>query len=425
MAATTNKLNYAVVPPRATSSRALRNEVVPSNGSSFTMGNTIIFDLPSNVPNTFFDTHSSYISLVVTNNGANNVSFNGAGFPASIRRIVIELGGQTLYSLDHYGELYAAMMDLDASKQFKANAGSVLFGSSTAASGATLTPGLSRKVCFPLLLTPLMSNKYFPSPMSRDRMRIRIELDTVAHGLIGVTTAVVDSLVAVTDAKMVQYNLELGGEVMAQVAASSGGAFKLACPSFQHHQSSIADGASSISPTLGFSMSSLNRILVLQQRQSSLFSSATVGTRSHAGLERFSISVGGVKYPQLDVKIGESGAEALAEALISERALTTFGHQSSIDTLGTSVGLFMAGEPSGAADATGGKFLLDIDLESQRVNSGEGAGLVAGINTIGSIVTAKMDYSAAITNAHVINFYGEHTILLMLDLNTLTFTIAV
>ena len=67
MSATTAKLNYANVPPRATSSRSIRNEVVPSNGSTFNCGNTIIFDLPSNVPNTFFDTNSSYVSMLVTN----------------------------------------------------------------------------------------------------------------------------------------------------------------------------------------------------------------------------------------------------------------------------------------------------------------------------------------------------------------------
>lgn len=422
MAATTNKLNYAAVPPRATSSRALRNEVVPSNGSSFIAGNTIIFDLPANVPNTFFDTHSSYVSMLVSNvDGTHDVKFCGNGFPASIRRIVIELGGQTLMSLDHYGELFSAMMDLDAAQDFKSNAGNVLFGSANDHSGATLGEGSSRRVCFPLFLTPLMANKYFPSPMSRDRMRIRLEMDTAARGYILENAAITDSDITFTEVKFIQYNLELGSDVMAQVAAASGGTFKIACPSYQHHQSSIASGASAIAPTLGFSMSSLNRVLVLQQLQAVTATNETIGNRSRMDLERFSISIGGVKYPQLDIKVSADGSEALAEALVSQRHLTSVGGITSINSLGG----FAADEPAGNDANNTGKFLLDVDLESQRAGANPESQLVAGVNTIGAVVQAKLDYTAGITADHVINFYGEHTLLLMLDLNTLTFSIAV
>ena len=98
MAATTQKLNYSSIPPRATSSRAIRNEIVPSNGSEFNMNNTIIFDVPANLNNTFADFQSSYIKLTFTNGDAVDVNFEGGGFPSCIRRIVLELGGQTLYS---------------------------------------------------------------------------------------------------------------------------------------------------------------------------------------------------------------------------------------------------------------------------------------------------------------------------------------
>lgn len=444
MSATTSKLNYAAVPPRATSSRSLRNEVVPSNGSSFNCGNSIIFDLPSNVPNTFFDTHSSYVSMLVSNTDGHYVKFSGNGFPAAIRRLTIELGGQTIMSLDHYGELYSAMMDLDASSEFKINAGSVLFGSNNnltgEVGGAPLVANTgSRRVCFPLFLTPLMANKYFPSPMSRDRMRIRLEMDTAVRGFVAENTGVLNTDITFSDVKFVQYSLELGSEIMAQVAAAAGGSFKVACPCYQHHQSSMAAGASSISPTLGFSMSSLNRVLILQQLQADTATAETIGNRLKEPIERVSISVGGVKYPQLDMKISTDGSEALAEALVSQRALTSVSTTSSINAGGVAAandksspgsyaGLVGGTGNNGATGATAaltGKFLIDLDLESQRAGAAPESQLVAGVNTIGSVVQAKLDYSSGTSAATVINFYGEFTLLLMLDLNTLTFSVAV
>ena len=437
MAATTSKLNYASAPPRATSSRSLRNEVIPSNGTSFNMNNTIIFDLPSNLNNTFWDVQSSYVSLDIRNdNGtaANSVHFEGGGFPSTIKRLSVEIGGNVLMSCDNWSSLYQAMFDLDTASQFRTHAGKVLFGAANASKGAPLTAvagaaGTKVKVCFPLVLTPLMNSKYWPL-MSRERVRIRIELDTAVRSLIGGTGVVADTDIVIDNVKLVQYNLELGSDVMAQVAESSGGTFKIACPNYQHHQSSIAAGASSLSATLGFSMSSLNRIIVCQQLQTPVFTAAYIGNRSQCDLDRFSVSVGGVKYPQIDLKDDGKGAEMLAEALISQNSLTSWGHQSSIN-LGagtTRVGGFDGNEPTGAlgADAATGHYLIDLNLESQRVAGGEaGMGLVSGLNTVGQTVQAQFNYSGGLTAAHVVNIYAEHTVLCMLDLNSLTWSIAV
>ena len=286
MAATTQKLNYSSIPPRATSSRAIRNEIVPSNGSEFNMNNTIIFDVPANLNNTFADFQSSYIKLTFTNGDAVDVNFEGGGFPSCIRRIVLELGGQTLYSCDNWNVLYEMMISLDTAEQFRKNAGARLFGSNSTAVGKEVEAGASRKVCFPLVLTPLMANKYWPL-IGRDRLRIRIELDTAAHSLKGGDADIVDSDITISDVALVMYNLELGSDVMSQVAAASGGSFKIAMPSYQHHQSSLAATQTALVSTLGFSMSSLNRILVAQQLSATDADGLNVGNRSRLKLNRF------------------------------------------------------------------------------------------------------------------------------------------
>lgn len=428
MSASTQRLNYSQVPPRASSSRAIRNEIVPTNsGGSYTMNSQIIFDLPANLNNTFCDFQSSYIKCKITNNDATAFNFSGGGFPSCIKQIVLELGGQTLFSCDNWNTLYEMMLSLDTSSSFRNNAGLRLFGSGSDFDGAQIAAGASRTVCFPLVLTPLINSRYFPL-IGRDRLRIRLILDTAAKGLISATTGVADSEVAISDVALVTYNLELGSDVMSMVAANSGGAFKIAMPSYQHHQASLSSTATSLVATLGFSMSSLNRVLIAQQLQAVTDTRNSVGNRSRLLLNRFFITIGGVKYPMRDVQdlgtAGDLGAgsEVLAEALISQRALCAWTHDSSISQDGG----FALQEGDGSTSANTGAFLIDLDLESQRVSGGESSvGLVAGVNCIGQVVQLTMEYTGSATADHVVNVYGEHTILCSLDLNTLTWSIAV
>ena len=427
MAATTQKLNYSSVPPRATSSRAIRNEVVPSNGQTFNMNQTIIFDVPANLNNTFCDFQSSYVKLKFTNNDLVDLNFENGGFPACIRRIVLELGGQTLFSCDNWNVLYEMMLTLDTANQFRGNAGKRLFGAG-AGIGASVATTASRTVCFPLVLTPLVgASKYFPL-FGRDRLRIRLELDTAARSLIAGDANITDSDITISECSLVMYNLELGSDVMSQVAAAAGGSFKMTMPSYQHHQSNLSTTDTALVATLGFSMSSLNRILVAQQISATAANESRIANRNRLRLNRFFVTIGGVKYPMKDLQdlgtTGDFGAgsEILAEALISERSLCAWAHDSSVET-----GAGWSSVETLGTDANNtGTFLIDLDLESQRVQGGEGSlGLVAGVNCVGQQVQATFEYSAAPTYAHVINVFGEHTIMCSLDLNTLTWQIAV
>jgi hypothetical protein len=416
MSATTKKLDYADVPPRASSSRSLRTEVLPSSGSSFNMNNTIIFDLPSNVSNTFWDAQSSYVRLNFTNNDGAAVNFEGGGFPTCIRRIEMLLGGQTLCSIDSYNVLYQMLFDLDTAGQFRSNAGARLFGSANSAVGEQVAAAGVRTVCFPLALCPIIqSSKYWPL-FGREPLRIRIELDTAARGLIGAAT---DAEITIDEVALVMYQLELGNDVMSQVASNSGGMMRIAMPSYQHHQATLAAGASSVATTLGFSMSSLNRVLVAQRLQAVTAANVTIGNRSQCNLTDANVKIGGIQYPQIALKDrNDDGAETLAEALVSQRALLTWGHDSSIE-LGAG---FNANEPTGANNTNTGHYLIDLDLESQRVDAGS---LVAGVNCIGQVVQFESTYDAGVTAAHVLDIFGEFTLMAMLDLNSLTWSIAV
>jgi hypothetical protein len=308
------------------------------------------------------------------------------------------------------------LFDLDTAGQFRSNAGARLFGSANSAVGEQVGAAATRTVCFPLALTPIVqSSKYWPL-FGREPLRIRVELDTSARGLIGAAT---DAEITINEVALVMYQLELGNDVMAQVAANSGGMMRIAMPSFQHHQATLAAGASSVATTLGFSMSSLNRILVAQRLQAVTAANVTIGNRSQLNLNDANVKIGGVQYPQISLKDrNDDGAETLAEALVSQRALLTYGHDSSIE-LGAG---FNANEPTGANNTNTGHYLIELDLESQRVDAGS---LIAGVNCIGQVVQFESTYDAGVTAAHVLDIFGEHTIMAQLDMQSLTWSIAV
>ena len=416
MSATSKKFHYEV-PARASSSRAIRNVVLPSNGSSFPASSTIVLDVGSGQNNTYLDWTSTYLKLKLSNSDATTNKINGSGWLSAVKKISIELGSQVVYSCDNYGALYSAMMTLDASKAFKENAGATLFGAGADADGASLLTDTSRTICVPLLLTPFVgANKYFPM-FSREGLRIRIELNSAASGYTAVT-GVTDSDMVVSDVELITYSIEVGAEVQAQIMAASGGAIRLACPSFQSFQTSMAATTTTITANLGFSVSSMNRLLIIQQQSAITDTDNSIDSRSKNALTEFFVQIGNQKYPQRNIKVDAEGSEALAEALISQRALTTFGHQSSIND----VGGFALDDGSGAGKANIGSFVAEIDLESQFSAAG---GLVSGVNTIGSNVQLTMNYSAAIGSAQTLTVYAEHSILVSLDLATNTFSIAV
>lgn len=418
MSATTKKLDFADVPPRASSSRSLRTEVVPSNGQSFTMGQTIILDIPSNVSNTFWDAQSSYVRLNFKNADADPINFESGGFPAAIRRIELLQGGTTMCSIENYGVLYQMMIDLDTSGQFRANAGEVLFGAGSTGLGKSVASNATRQVCFPLALTPIFqAAKYWPL-FGLEPLRLRIEVNSAKAGLIAADDDMTDASGQISEVALVMYQLQLGQDVMNQVIANSGGMMRIAMPCFQHHQASLAQNATSLATTLGFSMSSLNRVLVATRKSAVTGNASTIGNRSRLGLSEANLKIGGVQYPQIKIKdrTGD-GSEVLAEALVSQRALLSYSHDSTIN-IGAG---FADNDPAGSNDDTIGHFLVEIDLESQRVDAGS---LVAGVNCTGQVVQFEANYTN-VASPQVVDIFGEYTIMAQLDLNTLTWQIAV
>ena len=359
-----NLLNYTPegTRRRAVSSRGYRTLTPSSNGSSFSGSQTINLDLPGNVQNTFFDFGSSYLKLRLTNNdGAALKLEGGCGIYGMIKKIEIVTGGNVISTIDEYGALVDKFLTSDAAQQFKINTGAVLAGTASGKfTGTTIAAGASQTFCVPLVLTPLFNSaKYIPA-FSRDQIRMRITLNSAASGTIGAAT---DAELAIDNVEFNCYMVELSNDAMRMVNDMTGGQYNIVVNDFRHAASTVAAAATTLNAVVGFSFSSLNRVIVLHRPQATINAAATVsvGNRGTALLQELNVLVNGEQYPQRPIKdlgvTATGGAEPLAEALIADRSLGYFGHDSSTGTAAA----FCIAAPAGAADATTGNYFISVN----------------------------------------------------------------
>jgi len=425
-----NLLNYTPegTRRRAVSSRGYRTLTPSSNGSSFTASQTINIDLPGNVQNTFFDFGSSYLKLRLTNNDTNAGDAikleGGCGIYGMIKKIEIVTGGNVISTIDEYGALVDKFLTSDAAQQFKINTGAVIAGTSSGKfTGTSIAgAGASQTFCVPLVLTPLFNSaKYIPA-FSRDQIRMRITLNSAASGTIGGAT---DAELAVDNVEFNCYMVELSNSAMGMVNEMTGGQYNIVVNDFRHAAATLANGSTTLNAVVGFSFSSLNRVIVLHRPQDTINAAATVsvGNRGTALLQELSVLVNGEQYPQrpikdLGVTSGVGGAEPLAEALIADRSLGYFGHDSSTGLPAA----FAIAAPAGAADGTTGNYFLSVDMESMRADDADK--LYAGVDTLGAVVSVNSKYNTA-PEAFRVDCYAEYTMSMMLDMGgTGTFSVA-
>ena len=430
-----NLLNYTPenTRRRAVSSRGYRTLTPASNGSSFTASQTINIDLPGNVQNTFFDFGSSYLKLRLTNNdGAALKLEGGCGIYGMIKKIEIVTGGNVISTIDEYGVLVDKFLSSDAANQFKNNTGAVLAGTNGAGpqTGTSIGAAASRSFAIPLVLTPLFNlNRYCPA-FSRDQIRIRITLNSAVAGLMSAAAAdPTDAQIVIDNVEFNCYMVELSNSAMNMVNESVNGMYNLVVDDYRHAAATLANGSTTLNAVLGFSFSSLNRVIVIHRPQDTINARAppSIGNRGTARLQEINVLVNGEQYPQRPIKElgtastdgnGSGGSEALAEALVAERSMGYFGHDSST---GTPV-QFALSNGDGTSNAKTGSYFVSVDLEAMR--SEDSDKLFSGVDSLGAVVSVNSKYNTA-PEAFRVDCYAEYTMSMMLDMNgTGTFSVA-
>jgi hypothetical protein len=364
---------------------------------------------------------------------------------------MISTAGAQLFDCQNYNVLATAMLDTDASCEYKAGYGNVLLGTlGDALKGVDMGVDEERVFCIPIVLNPLamtQPHRLIPA-FALSAIQFRFTLDSAKSAVRGAAIPVLDF----TDVEMVCMMTELSPQAQAMVDASTGGKYNILASSFMNSGATRPASITAVTASIGVSVSSLERLIVVHRPTASLDDEDyySLGNRGTAGLSEYQILINSQSYPARPVIVDAKGSESLAETLIADHALVDFKKSSTFNNgfvavaglgLGTSAlsgdapditksGCFMvnapAGTTAGAAAAWNvagstatasniGTYLLSIELESS-LSDGKSAAIYSGLSTIASTVQWVGKYADAGAQAFQIDFYAQFTVLLSLDM---------
>jgi len=452
-------LQFPNVKKRAVASRSYRVRLPPTNATSFSPGNTIQFDLPANLAGSYFNSNQCYFKFKFTNSGGAS-DIDRAGALSLFRRVQISTAGAQIADIDRYNNLAVAMLDADASQEWKTSVGAKLIGTTGNLRGEKFAAAQERSFCVPFVLNPLsQTTPHRMIPLfSLSSIQIRLTLEDAAVALHQHGAGGAASNYALSDVEMVMMITELSAGAQAQIDAMTGGNYQILATSWMHSSAAIPAGSSSVTANLGFSMSSLERVVIAITPDVSASSatspeSYSLGNRCSMGLSEYSLLINSEQYPARPIIVGDKAAEPLAEMLISDHSLVDFsrgnGLQNGFEAVAgttvvgvpgfTSFANISPNESSNAPDpftltaalalgttagvvATAavplpsnvGTFLAAIELESA-ISDGRSSHIYSGISTLASTVQLLMKFSAGTAAAATAHCYANYTVLLSLN----------
>ena len=440
-------LAYNDVKRRAVASRSFRTKLPSSNSTSFTENQTIVIRLPGNLAGQFYDFSSMYLKMKVTAAAACVLDRNGAyNF---IQRLQICQAGSQICDINNYNTLVCAFLDHQASHGWKSSSGANLLGlRGDSLSGVDMAAAETRTFCLPLVCNPLSNttpHRLIPA-FSLSDIEIRFTLNSNVNA---VQSGGAPAL-AYTEVEMVNMMTELSPGAMSMVEQNTGGVYTILANSFMNSTATRA-GATNVTANLGFSVSSLERILVINRLDASLNNQNRFEqSRAKSGLTQYSFLINSELYPQRPVDVDDAGAEAWAELLISDHSLVDFTKASVINSgfapvgtlgIGTSdltgnapnvpksqpyiedaptglspgAALLVGAVAAAGAPSTIGTFMIGCDFESMIAN-GKSHRIYSGVSTLASNVQFRGTYlGAGAAGASSLDFFAIYTIRMTLN----------
>ena len=443
-------LAFNNVKKRAVSSRSYRVRLPPSNSTSFSAGNTIQFDLPANLQGTYWNSNQCYLKFKVVN-GANVANLDRCGAYGFIRRVQISTSGAQICDLDRYNVLATAMLDADASLEWRGSSGKQLIGTETSMRGEYLAANAQRTYCLPAaILTPLgQTTPHRMIPLcSLSNLQIRYTLEEAAIALVGGGPAY-----SIQDVEMVMMLTELSPGAQAQIDQITGRRYDILATSFMHSGASLAANAGALTANLGFSMSSLERVIIsIRPTASQIAARYSLGNRCRYGLTQYSLNINSEQYPARPILVADKCAEVHAESLIADHSLVNFnagnaftngfGPAEIVGGIGIGFSMFANVQPrankeppypfsdanpagitagdsvnlANAATASDiGTFLAQIELESG-LSDGKSSHIYSGISTLASTVQLVATFDGTGTGGASVDVFANYTVLLSLNM---------
>lgn len=424
---TANQLNFANVKRQSVAAVSRRIKSAPTNGSTQNPGGTIRFSIGGNQPRSYGNLEECYIKFKVTNNDGAAVKFDSGSAFSLIQGIDVLTAGSTLSSIKAYNVCMALLMDSNTSVEHLSNVGHNLYGAAAdgfRAQGAEIAAGASRTVCLPWLLNgPVASTpqRYWYLG-GVDDLQLVIDLEEAKTAFIG-DAGLVNSNIVISDAELVFSTITLDADAQAMIEQSVGGVFRVMCNDYQHASATLASGVSALTAPLGFSRSSLERVLITHRNSANIndATQCSLANRSTADITSYNLSIAGQQYPARAITVDANGSEAVAEALVANHSLKSV--QNSMNLLNAKQGeagffgaFTLANGTLSTADVSGlevGSAFYAIELEQM---SGVSDRIFSGVDTRGRTVLYEGQYDTAPANMTV-DFFASSTVSYTLDLN--------
>jgi hypothetical protein len=263
--------------------------------------------------------------------------------------------------------------------------------------------------------------------------------------------------VTFSDVEMVCMLTELSPGAQAMVDSATGGRYDILATSWAYSGGTLSAGVTSSTTNLGFSYSSLERVVFALRPQASQIQGAySLGNRATANLSEYNLLINSQQYPAQSIRREDKGAEALSELLIADHSLLdwrsgsafTNGFKTAGVANGNGLGFsmfaniqpraalepaypFNDGNPDGTTagdsidlDGAGvagivpsniGTYLSSIELESA-ISNGKSSHIYSGVSTLASTVQLVTKHSAAVVSACTIDAWANYTILMSLNM---------
>ena len=438
-------LAYGQMKKRAVSARSYRVKIAPTNGVQFAPGATIQVDLPGNQAGTYYNFNQMYLKIKVTSDTP--FTWDRAGALGLIKRLQISTAGAQICDINNYNVLATALMDTDSSLEYKAGYGALLLGTGDGLTGKSYAAG-PYTFCIPIVLNPLAQttpHRMIPAfSLSSIQMRLSLDSTAAACRTNGATT------LAFSDVELVCMMTELSSDAQAKVDSSTGGKYDILATSWMQASGIKAAGSESVTQNLGFSMSSLERVLAIHRPSVSVGNAlaSSLGNRATANLGSYSYSINSEMFPARPIVVENLGAEACAELLVADHSLVDFKKGCGLTNAYTAIGdsqygidaysgtapqlvkaaayslpypLGVLAGASGAARANNcvasdiGTFIAGCEFENS-LSDGKSSMIYSGISTMASTVQFIANYSAVTAGDINIDFFAQYSVLLSLNM---------
>ena len=434
-------LAYPQMKRRSVGARSFRMKLPPSNSTEFTPGQTIQFELPSNRSGQYIDFSSLYVKIKMVNDATVALTLDRCGALGLIKRLQISTAGAQICDINNWNVLATAMLDTDASSEWKAGYGAAMLGTEgDALRGVGVAADSSRVFAIPLVLNPLFNttpHRLIPL-CSLSSIQIRLTLDSIASavqstGAPGVTYKDVECVAMIT---------ELSPDAQRAVDAATGGKYNILANSFMNSTATLPANITQLTQNLGYSFSSMERIIAVHRRTSTISAQGafSLGNRTTSALQQYAYMINSELYPSRYVLVDSAAAESTAEMLVADHALVDFNKGSGFNNgvvagslAGTNIGALSGIDPAvaksgcytlldgvgtsaGAAGAASnvGTFVIGTDFENG-LSVNRSATIYSGVSTIASNVQWVGTYANAHAEAQV-DFFAQFTVLLSLDM---------